>query len=130
MEGLLASIFGKEGSKNLDAEVIRQHYLRPLAILLLIGEPLMIKYFVRYTSLQDHRLPYRSRPEDFPFSPDPNLFKRFHGQQWQFYAANLEYDMDLRLHKEEILPITQKDKVGSGGNAVIFRLLLTANTIN
>ncbi|KAL8702872.1 MAG: hypothetical protein Q9201_003963 [Fulgogasparrea decipioides] len=121
IETLLASLFGSE-STRVNAEVVREHYLRTLAVLLLIGEGPMIKHFVQYRSLRDHRLPYRSRPEDFPFSPDPNFFDRFHNQQWQFCAADLEYNMDVYLHKEEILPIISREEIGQGGNAVIFKI--------
>ena len=124
VEDLLTSLFGKEASRMLDAEVIRKHYVRTLAILLDIGEGRMIKHFVQYLSLQDHRLPYRSRPEDFPFSADPKFFERFYNQQWQFCAADLEYNMNLHLHKEEILPIIHKDEIGHGGNAVIFKIVV------
>lgn len=122
VEDLLISIFRNEANSIIDAEVIRQHYLRPFAILLLIGKGLMIKHFVQYRSLQDHHLPYRSRTEDFPFSSDSSFFEQFANQQWQFCAADLEYNMNLHLHKEEILPIIHKEKIGQGGNAVIFKI--------
>ncbi|KAL9039625.1 MAG: hypothetical protein Q9214_004801 [Letrouitia sp. 1 TL-2023] len=124
VERLLESLFDSETVKELDAEVIREHYLRPLAILLLIGEGRMIKHFIKYQSLEDHRLPYRTCPDDFPFSSDPNLFERFYNQQWQFCATYLDYNMNLHLHKEDILPITLKEKIGSGGNAVIFKVIV------
>ncbi|KAL9125734.1 MAG: hypothetical protein Q9217_005105 [Psora testacea] len=124
VEDLLTSLFGKEASRIIDAEVIREHYIRPLAILLVIGEGPMIKHFVQYRSLQDHRLPYRSCPEDFPFSSDPNFFQHFHNQQWQFCATDLEYNMNLYLHKEEILPIIHKQEIGHGGNAVVFKIIV------
>lgn len=121
VEDLLSSLFGKEAS-SIDAEVIRQHYLRPLAILLLIGEGLMIKHFVHYPSLRDNHLPYGNRTKDFPLSSDPTFFERFSNHQWRFCATDLEYNMDLHLHEEEILPITDKQEIGHGGNAVIFKI--------
>lgn len=124
VERLLGSLFNSETVRELDAEVIREHYLRPLAILLLIGEGRMIKHFIRYQSLQDHHLPYRTRPNDFPFSSDPSLFQRFYNQQWQFCATYLEYNMNLHLQKEDILPITHKEKIGSGGNAIIYKVVV------
>ena len=124
VEGLLTSLFGKEAIRTIDAEVVREHYVRPLAILLLIGEGPMIKHFVQYRSLQDHRLPYRNRPEDFPFSKDQSFFERFHNNQWQFCAADLEYNMNVHLHKEEILPIIHKEEIGCGGNAIIFKIVV------
>lgn len=120
VERLLAALL----AKNVDAQYVREHYLRPLAILLLIGQGRMIEVFVRYLSLMDRRLPFRTRPEDFPHSSDPNFFRRFHSQQWQFCAADLEYNMDLHLHKEEILPIIHKEKIGWGGNATVFKVVV------
>ena len=124
VDDLLTSLFGKEANRVIDAEVVREHYLRPFAILLVIGEGRMIKHFVQYRSLQDHRLPYRSRPDDFPISKDAGFFDQFYEQQWQFCAADLEYNMNLRLHKEEILPIIAKEEIGDGGNAVIFKIVI------
>ena len=124
VENLLISLFGEEAARNIDAQYIREHNLRSLAILLVISEGPMIKHFVRYTSLQDHRLPHRTRPDDFPFSPDPKFFERFRDQQWQFCATTLRYRLDHDLHKEEILPITHKEEIGSGGNAVIFKIVV------
>lgn len=124
VEDLLTSLFGREASRGIDADGVREHYLRPLAILLAIGQGPMIKHFVQYRSLQDHRLPYRTPPQDFPFSSDPEFFQRFHNQQWQFCAADLEYNMNLHLHQEEILPITYKEEIGHGGNGIIYKIVV------
>ena len=124
VEDLLNSLFGKEDGRTIDADVVREHYLRPFAILLCIGEGPMIKHFIHYPSLQDHRLPYRGCPEDFPLSPDPTFFERFQNQQWQFCAAELEYNRNIYLHKEEILPIIDKREIGHGGNAVIYKIVV------
>ena len=129
VEGLLGSIFRHETSSimAINTEGIRRHYLRSLAVLLLIGKGPMIKHFVQYTSLQDQHLPHRSRPEDFPFSSDASFFHEFFKQQWQFCAMDLEYNMNLHLHEEEILPITHKEEVGHGGNAVIYKIEVHEN---
>ena len=124
VEDLLTALFGREASRGIDADRVREHYLRPLAILLVIGQGPMIKHFVQYLSLQDHRLPYRTPPQDFPFSSDPEFFQRFHSQQWQFCAADLEYNMNLHLHKEEILPIIYKEEIGHGGNGIIYKIVV------
>ena len=120
VENILAAL----SVRNVDAQYVREHYFRPLAILLLIGQGHLIEYFVQYRSLMDHRLPFWTRPEDFPHSSDPNLFDHFHTEQWQFCVADLEYNMDVSLHKEEILPITHKEEIGSGGNAKVFKIVV------
>lgn len=122
VEDLLAAIFRHEKSNTIDADVVRQHYLRPLAVLLLIGKGPMIKHFVQYPGLQDQYLPFRSRTDDFPFSVDATFFEKFFKKQWQFCATDLEYNFLLRLREEEILPITHKEEVGHGGNAVVFKI--------
>ena len=122
VEELLVSIFGKEASNIIDANAIRNHYGRTLAILLLIGEGGMIKHFVRHTGLRDHRLPYRSRPPNFPLSIDTSFFDRFFKEQWQFCPAVLEYNMDLDFSGEDIIPLVEKTPIGHGGNAVIYKI--------
>ena len=122
MEALLKSIFPNQTDVTIDADLIRQHYPRTLAILMLLWKGPLIQHFVQYRSLNDDHLPYHSRPEDFPFSSDPNFFERFSNEQWQFCAIDLEYNMHVRLHKEEILPIIRKEEIGHGGNAMIFRV--------
>lgn len=121
VEALLQSVFRNGTSIPEDADLIRQHYLRSLAILLLIGRGSMIHQFARHDSLQDRCLPHRSRPIDFPSSSDPSFFEDFSENQWQFCAKDLEYNMHRYAHKEDILPITNKAEIGKGGNAVIFR---------
>ena len=123
VERLLAAL----DAKKVDAHHIRKHYLRTLAILILIGQGPMINHFSRYSSLTDKRLPFRTRPEDFPHSPDAEFFDKFHAEQWQFCVMALEYNMDLQLHKEEILPIIEKEEIGRGGNATIFKIVVDSD---
>ena len=122
VEALLKSIFPNETDVTIDANVIRQHYLRTLAILVLLWKGPLIQHFVQYRNLNDDHLPYHSRPDDFPDSSDPAFFEHFSKKQWQFCAIDLEYNMHVRLHEEEILPIFRKKKIGQGGNAVIYRV--------
>ncbi|KAL8792768.1 MAG: hypothetical protein Q9195_004655 [Heterodermia aff. obscurata] len=122
VEGLLAALC----AKHVDAQYVREHYLRTLAILILIRQGPMINHFVRYSSLTDKRLPFRTRPEDFPHSADPEFFDKFHVQQWQFCVTDLEYKMDLHLHQEEILPIIEKKEIGRGGNATVFKIVVAS----
>lgn len=122
VEGLLAALC----AENVEAQTVREHYLRTLAILILIGKGHMIKHFVRYHSLKDERLPFRTRPEDFPHSSDAKFFDKFRRKQWQFCVTDLEYNMDLHLHKEEILPIVEKEEIGRGGNATVFKIVIAS----
>ena len=122
VEGLLGAV----RAEKVDAQYVREHYLRTLAILILIGQGSMINHFVRYSSLMDKRLPFRTRPEDFPHSYDAKFFDNFHGKQWQFCVTDLEYNMDLHLHKEEILPIIEKEEIGRGGNATVFKIVVAS----
>ena len=122
VEALLSSIFRDETNITIDADLIRHHYLRSLAILLIVGKGPMIQHFVKYRSLQDHYLPHRIRPADFPWSSDPTFFEHFSKEQWQFCAMDLEYNMHHDVHKDDIFPITLKAEIGCGGNAVIFRI--------
>ena len=125
VERVLSTLLDEE---DLHAGYIHSHYLRTLAILLCMGEGQMIKHFVKYTSLEDHRLPYRTRPEDFPRFSDHDrqikFFESFNKHQWQFCATGMAYDMDLDLHEDEILPITDKEEIGEGGNAVVYKITL------
>ena len=124
VEDLLKALFDKEAIKSLDVDIIQTHYLRSLAILLLIGKGRMIKHFVHYRALRDEQLPHKSRPEDFPFSSDPGFFECFFDQQWQFCAVDLEYNMNIYFHKEEILPITLKEEIARGANAIFFKIVV------
>ncbi|KAL8713929.1 MAG: hypothetical protein Q9220_002075 [cf. Caloplaca sp. 1 TL-2023] len=125
VESLLGFLFGKDSPTIVDAETIRKHYIRPLAILLLIGHGAMIKHFVQYESLQDQRLPYRSRPTDFPFSSqDAAFFEKYFEHQWQFCTPELEYNMELFFHDEQTLPILEREEIGQGGNGLIYRIVV------
>ncbi|KAL9604134.1 MAG: hypothetical protein Q9219_000722 [cf. Caloplaca sp. 3 TL-2023] len=125
VENLLTWLFGRDWTKVIDAETVRNHHLRSFSILLLIGHGKMIEYFVKYRSLQDHQLPYQTRPKDFPHSSwDQNFFDRFYDNQWQFCPMSLEYNMDLHLEKEEILPILHKEELGRGGDAIAYKIVV------
>ena len=80
----------------------------------------MIDHSLGYNSLIDKRLPSRTRPEDFPHSSDAKFFDKFDWKQWQLCATDLEYNMGLRFHQEEILPIIEKVEIARGGNATVF----------
>ena len=83
----------------------------------------MIQHFQQYETLRDQKLPHRTRPDDFPFTK-PHKFEEFKNEQWQFCASNLEYGMSSRFKEEDILPITRKEKIGEGGSAIIYKIVV------
>ena len=123
VEKLLNALFGSPGDHTISPQYIREHYLRPFAILLSIGQGHMIRHWAQYPSLQDHRLPYLGRPAEFPTST-PDFFESFKSQQWQFCPARMVYNMNSRLSAEEILPIIYKEEIGQGGSAVIYKIVI------
>ena len=124
VEKLLNALFGSPGDHAISPQYIREHYMRPFAILLSIGQGSMIQHWTRYPSLQDHRLPYLGKPEEFPTSTPDDFFELFKSHQWQFCPAKLAYNMNARLSTEEILPITHKEEIGRGGSAVIYKIVV------
>ena len=123
LENLLDAVLNSHERSAVDADYVREHYLQSFATLLCIGEGRMIQYFQQYETLQDQKLPHRTPPDDFPFTK-PHKFEDFKNEQWQFCASNLEYGMSNRFKEEDILPITRKEKIGEGGSAIIFKIVV------
>ena len=123
LEKLLDAVLDSHERPAVEANYVREHYLQSLATLLCIGEGRMIHHFQQYKSLRDQKLPYRTRPDDFPITT-PDKFEEFKKEQWQFCASKLEYGMNDRFKEEDILPITRKDKIGEGGSAIIYKVVV------
>lgn len=123
LENLLDALLTSDERPAVDPNYVREHYLQSFAILLCIGEGRFIHYFQQYKSLRDQKLPYRSPPDDFPFMK-PEKFEEFKREQWQFCASKLEYSMNDRFKEEDILPIIRKEKIGEGGSAIIYRIVV------
>lgn len=124
IETLLNELFRNVEQPAPDAEVIRDHYLRPFAILLCAGSGPMISYFVEHPTLQDHLLPFAVKPKHFPKSTDRDLYKAFCTEQWQFCPIKLVYNMSYQLESDEILPIVQKQRIGEGGSAYVYKIVV------
>jgi len=107
-------------------EYVRQKYSKIFCILLLIGEGQFIEPFVKHDSLCDQRLPFDSRPPQFPIvAGDPQFFNRFFEQQWMLCARTFgPNDIDVRLEKERVLPIICKERLAGGGSATTFKVTL------
>ena len=123
VENLLDAVLDSHERPAVEASYVREHYLQSFATLLCINEGGMIHRFVQYKSLQDQKLPYRTRPDGFPFTT-PDIFEEFKKAQWQFCASNLEYSMNDRFKEEDILPIIRKEKIGEGGSAIIYKIVV------
>ena len=123
LENLLDAVLDSPERPAVDPNYVREHYLKSFATLLCIGEGRMIYHFQQYNSLRDQKLPYHTKPDDFP-STTPDKFDEFKKTQWQFCAPRLEYGMGDRFKEEDILPITRKEKIGEGGSAIIYKIVV------
>ncbi|KAL8919647.1 MAG: hypothetical protein Q9208_006679 [Pyrenodesmia sp. 3 TL-2023] len=123
VETLLDVVLDGKERPAVAADYIRRYYLRTFAILLCIDEAHWIYNFQQYRSLRDEKMPYDTRPADFPYTGNSNLFERFQAAQWQFCAMPFQYDMKDRFKRQEILPITSKREIGRGGSATIFQIV-------
>ena len=126
LEHLLDASLDSTKRPTVDADYVRRNYLQSFATLLCIGEGGLIHHFSQYESLKDQKLPYRTRPDDFPYTT-PDKFEDFKNAQWQFCASNLEYGMNGRFKEEDILPIILKEKIGEGGSAIIYKIVVDEN---
>lgn len=123
VENLLDAVLSSHERPAVDPNYVREHYLQSFATLLCIGEGHLINHFQQYNSLRDQKLPFRTRPDDFPFTT-PSKFDDFKNAQWQFCVPKLESGMNDRFKTEDILPITRKDKIGEGGSAIIYKIVV------
>lgn len=124
LENLLSAVLDSSDRPAVAAGYVREHYLRSFATLLCIGEGRLIYHFQQYRSLRDDKMPFYTKPEDFPHTDDPAVFQNYQDAQWQFCAISLQYDMKDRLRDRDTLPITSKEKVGEGGSAVVHRIVV------
>ncbi|KAL8896162.1 MAG: hypothetical protein Q9207_007843 [Kuettlingeria erythrocarpa] len=122
VENLLVAVLKPEDRPAVTADYIRRYYLRTFATLLCINEGHWIYSFQQYRSLRDGKMPHMAESEDFPYTEDSELFKKFNAAQWQFCPKYLQYDMKDRFRPQEILPITGKTEIGRGGSATIFQI--------
>lgn len=124
IEALLDELFRDTELPAPGAEEVMNNYLRPFAILLSAGFGRMISHFVDHLSLRDLLLPFAIESKDFPKSTRRNLFKAFCKEQWQFCPVKLEYNMSYRLESNYILPIVHKEKIGEGGSANVYKIIV------
>jgi serine/threonine protein kinase len=126
LENLLDVVLDASKRPEIAPNLVRLHYLRCFATLLCIGEGSLISLFYQHQSLRDEKLPFRARPDEFP-TTSPDKFKAFQDAQWQFCALNLEYGMDDRFKADDIVPIIHMEKIGEGGSAIIYKIVVDQN---
>jgi hypothetical protein len=123
LENLLDVVLDASKRTEIDPNLVGLHYLRCFATLLCIGEGSMISHFYQHESLRDEKLPFPDRPVDFPVTM-PDKFKAFQDAQGQFCALQLEYGMNGRFKEDGIVPVIHKEKIGEGGSAIIYKILV------
>ncbi|KAL8693616.1 MAG: hypothetical protein Q9218_001574 [Villophora microphyllina] len=121
---LLQALFHGSSESAPNPTYVKRNYLRPFAILLCTGFGRMIRHFVEHPNLRDQFLPFSAEPPSFPKSTSPNFFSSFNEQQWHFCPVKLEYDMSHDLGKKYILPIVRKERIGSGGSAILYKIMV------
>ena len=104
-----------------DADIIIRSYMRPFAILLSLGNGCLISYFVKFEDLQDDKLPFRSKPQNFPQSSG-DVWTKFSSQQWEFCPPTLEYSRERVLDEQEILPVRFDRVIGRGGTSSAHKI--------
>lgn len=121
VQELLDALFGDRDEHPPDAGRVTKFFLRTFAILIRIGFGRMILYFIKQ-QLNDARLPYHSKPTNFPSSSNQlDLFSEFYKEQWGFSAQLMEYDMGYQLEQNTILPITNMEMIyAEGGSAMMY----------
>lgn len=120
---LLHALFKNWDKPAPDAEYIRKHCLRTLAILICIGYGRMIHTFQQHPHLHDEKLPFHSEPQHFPSSTQANLFQMFYEKQWSFCALLMQYKMESRLSSHMILPVLQRSIIDEeSGSAILYKI--------
>ena len=119
---LLAALFRERSAPDVD--VIINHYLRPFAILLSIGQGSMISQLSHHKSLEDNQLPFSQEPKEFPSSTQCDIWAAFRQEQWKFCALTLEYNMDSHIGPDIILPINYKEKIAEGGSSITYKIFV------
>jgi hypothetical protein len=110
----------------VEPEEIWRNCIRVFSILLLIGKGSFIQHFVQHNQLWDGKLPFSSRPRDFPLTTgDDRFFELFFQKQWQFCPYTFRHnEIHAHLDKECILPIVHKRRLGDGGSALTYQIKL------
>lgn len=120
---MLEALFPEGYDAHLPREILA-NYTRVFSILLESGKGRFITYFVRHADLSDENLPFDSRPPAFPLSTDQNMLRNFQDCQWVFCAHLFDFDCNVTLNANCILPIIEKERVGRNNTTIRHKILL------
>lgn len=122
---LLQALF-HPGQPPIEPEDVWQNCIIVFSILLLIGKGPFISEFIQHEELWDVKLPFSLRPSRFPPSPDGDrFFDSFFQQQWQFYPHTFRQNViNAQVENERVLPILDKQLLGEGSSAFIYKIKL------
>ena len=122
---LIEAVLPKEDpSQRPEVSTVRDSYRRVFCTLLSVGKGEYIHYFTQHPSLDDHHLPFDTRPKRFPETPsDSKFWGSFSDLQWEFAALVLKYNVDFHFDSANwVIPVIAKERIGGEGNAVIYKV--------
>ena len=121
---ILCAVSEETGTRPVESRLVRNGYLKIFAILLRINRGNFIRYFVKYDTLNDNKLPFERKPHDFPPETvdDPTFWTNFNDCQWMFCAPEIRYMSGFKWGERRVLPIVFKKPIGSGGSADTFMI--------
>lgn len=123
--------FLPEDKRHQEMNIIRKVCCQVTCILLAIGKPSFLRYFISERTLHDAKLPFFNKPKTFP-SEDGLLWNEFYQMQWKFCAPltpdaifSHEYT-SLRsmpeLPPDCILPFSKEGFLGAGACATVEKV--------
>lgn len=119
---LLDEIFGRDWSSNINVEELATKCPLVFAILLCLGQGRYITNFIRHADLQDRRLPFVHRPEEFPHFDNVDFFESFREVQWKWCAPEMTMFNDQEFRDEDILPFKSKTWIHGGMSAAVHKV--------
>lgn len=124
LEEILYALSEETGLKSVEPRFIRDGYLKIFAILLRIKREAWITYFLNFPSLNDNKLPFESKPDDFPAATEDDRFfwTSFNRCQWIFCAPEIRYKPRCKWNTQIVLPIIFKERIGSGSSAETYKI--------
>src|SRR5262249_16055198 len=95
------------------------------------GQGTYISEFVRHPDLFDNRLPFHSRPINFPglgsAHTEDNVFQAFAREQWHFWPHTFSEHIDMQIADHYVLPITDTQQIAADGTADMSNIKIHPN---